>query len=105
MILPGTSRKTVVVEMKVEMVIEVQADDTHDDIEFLLNESSHCANNEIEKLYREVTEQQGEYTRPCGCARTEFSYLREATEQDHKRLLFVPESSGGESERPGSHGE
>lgn len=69
--------KTVLVEMKTLMLMEVPDHNDEDRINFWLNESSHCAANEFESLYEATKD-----NNYCGCFCTEFKYLREADEED-----------------------
>lgn len=85
-----TQRKTVVVEMKVLMVVTVPQSDTSKDVESFLNDSSHCSSNEIGQLYRESIRNPG----ACNtCHRTDFKFVREATEEDHVFLAWNSEAA------------
>lgn len=76
--------KTVVVEMKILMLVDVQDDSTISGIESFLNESSHCTDNEIENLANNLM------VGSClSCANSNFTFLREATEHD---LLNIPDA-------------
>jgi hypothetical protein len=75
-----TQRRTVKIELKTWLVISVPQSWTEDDINFYLNNSSHCIGNEIEQLAEENQRVPGEC---CSCHRTESKYLGEATAEDH----------------------
>lgn len=78
--------RTVVLEMKVQYVVEVPRSWTGDDIYFHRNESSSCANNDI----RTINEQLDGHDGRCICSRQETRFIREATEEDHEEMAFVP---------------
>lgn len=68
--------KRVIVEMKIKAVAVVPDDWDKDNVEFLLNESSHCASNEFEALAEKW--KAAEDNDLCfGCAFTEFEYKDE----------------------------
>lgn len=75
--------KTVVVEMKVRYMIEVPRHWDQGTIEFHRNESSSCANNDINLLAKYA-----DWEGPCFCGNAEVRYLREATEEDHENFPF-----------------
>lgn len=79
--------RTIVMEMKVEMVIEVPEKWDKDMCEFHKNESSWCASNILRELER-MDDKMG-----CLCLPTEFSYVREATKEDEdKHGIHISES-------------
>lgn len=65
--------KLVKVEMQIEMLVSVPSTYTDEDIEFFLNESSHCSMNEIEQFWKECNNT----SEGCcnSCARTNFKVL------------------------------
>lgn len=69
-------RKTVVVEMKVQLVVEVPEDYDKDAIHFRYNEGTYCMSNMIEELQR-IDREVG-----CLCQPSEIKYIREATKED-----------------------
>jgi hypothetical protein len=75
-------KRTVVVRMAIEYVVEVPEDWSEVDVKFHRNESSWCAGNaqaELDKLF-EYTRAQG----GCVCNRTKYEFMREATEDDER---------------------
>jgi hypothetical protein len=86
-------KRTVVIEMKAKMVLSVPRSWTEDDILFHLNESSHCASNEIRQLYEESIAEEN----VCNvCSRTEFSFVQEASLQDHENMSWRGEKGAEE---------
>lgn len=75
-------QRTVVVRFTVEMVREVPEDWNRDSLEFHLNESSWCASNLIGDMEKIDTDAH------CLCSNVTGEYLREATEDDEKRLGY-----------------
>jgi len=76
--------RPVVIELIVQMVIHVGDQSTAEDINFYLNESSHCLGTEIETLYAE------DHLNPglCfTCHRASAKYLRDATNEDLCNLV------------------
>jgi hypothetical protein len=76
-------KRTVVVRMQIEYVIEVPEHWTEDHIEFHRNESTWCAGNaqsELDALF-EYTEKQED----CVCLLTKCEFVREATEDDEDK--------------------
>lgn len=95
--------RTVVVEMTIQYVRSVPANWTTSDIEFLLNYSSSCHDNEIRYIadQQEAIDESQEKARkspdtseaiPCTCERTSFKYIREATAEEMEQFGF----NGGE---------
>jgi hypothetical protein len=79
-------KRTVIVEYKIEVLLEVPEDWDKDMIEFHRNEGSWCASNIIEEL-RRLDERAG-----CLCRLLECSFLREASEQDEQNYGHSPSS-------------
>lgn len=77
--------RTVAVELKTWLVVEVPAAWDEEQIRFHLNDSSHCAGNEIGQLAEEENRVEGEC---CSCFRTEMKFLREATADDQARTRW-----------------
>lgn len=76
-------KRTVVVRMQIEYVVEVTEYWDADNIEFHRNESSWCAGNAAEELaglFERMEERGG-----CPCSIVEYSYVREANEEDEER--------------------
>lgn len=69
-------RRTIVMEMKVEIVIDVPEIWDEYMCDFHHNESSWCSSNIIENL-KHMDKAMG-----CLCDVTEFKYIREATKED-----------------------
>jgi hypothetical protein len=82
-------QRTVVVEFKTWMVVTMPQCFDEDLINFQLNESSACSSRYVNQLYEEANQEEG----ICHtCFRTEMKFLREATEEDHKKLSFIPKN-------------
>lgn len=80
-------KKNVVIELRVKMIVKVPTEWTGDDIDFWLNESSHCLNNEVDQLYMECNDPYFVENSWCNiCARAEGEYIRNASEEDMKQL-------------------
>jgi hypothetical protein len=87
-------RRTVVVKATIEYIVEVPESWNQHDIEFHRNDSSWCTNNMVKELDELCLNN-------CICHRTEFSYIREATQDDHsdlnedyeKKLLLTEEEN------------
>lgn len=73
------ARKLVPVRMTVYLKVEVPDDWDDDAIEFFLNESSHCSNNEVRQLADECDRLGNER---CFCSRTSFVVDREWWEKN-----------------------
>lgn len=82
--------RTVVVRMQVDLVVAVPEGWDEQMINFHRNESSWCASNVIEEL-NELVERTG----GCLCRFSEFTYLREADDNDeYNQNLFVKNLPG-----------
>lgn len=68
-------QRTVVLEAKIQMVVEVPIFWSEEDILFHRNEGSWCATNLVDELQRGPD---------CLCDHAEFSFVREANETDEK---------------------
>src|SRR5208283_2580480 len=79
-------KRTVVLEMKIKYVVEVPRSWDVDMINFHRNESSFCSNNDIDTIVRQLKQHKNR----CICFRSETSFVREATEQDHDEMAFTP---------------
>lgn len=84
----------VVVEVRIKMVLDVSQSWTNDPdrdlkdyVEFWLNESSHCAGNELGKL-AERLDARG---LGCSCNQTETEFVRVATPDDKTRFHYEGE--------------
>jgi hypothetical protein len=69
--------KKVVVKLEINMVVEAQDEDTAEDVEFFLNESSHCIENELDALSNNFKK-----GFCVACANSKVTYLRDADEHD-----------------------
>lgn len=77
------------IDLTVRMIITVPQEWGADEIDFYLNESSHCLGNEILQLAEEEQSKPG----TCfTCFRAEARYVRDATAGDLEALR--PESEG-----------
>jgi hypothetical protein len=74
-------RKSIVLRMAIDYVVEVPQSWTEEDITFFYNESTHCADNEFNQIADEI-----EGDEHCLCHRSTNTYLRDATEADHETL-------------------
>jgi queuine/archaeosine tRNA-ribosyltransferase len=73
-------------EIKIRYVAVVPQSSSEDDINFHRNEGSFCLNNDINQIHEESNQENG----ICHiCNRAETTYLREATEDDHKELSWL----------------
>jgi hypothetical protein len=80
-------QRTVVVELKMELVVTEPESFDPDSIEFGFNESSSCQSNIVTNRLGELVDRLG-----CVCGLIEVKFLREATPEDEKRQkLFVKE--------------
>jgi hypothetical protein len=68
--------RTVMVEIKATMIMDVPEDWEESMVEFHMNESSSCADNLLRKL-SDQAERVG-----CSCSFVEGRFLREATDED-----------------------
>jgi hypothetical protein len=78
--MPFEKWKKVLVKVETFIVVSVPADNTVEDTEFLLNESSHCASNEFEAI-GEIVKRDGPGD-PCGCFFSKFTVVRDARKSD-----------------------
>ena len=76
--------RNVFVQLTVPLLMEFSDDMTDEDIEFFLNESSHCSSNELESAAVSVSSEHGT---GCGCLVTEFKVLSEPTSAIDIRAL------------------
>jgi hypothetical protein len=79
-------QRTVVVEMKIRYVTEMPASWTKDEIEFKLNESSSCADNEVRVVCASAEAAPENYCNTC--RRTEFRFVGEATAEDMEEMGY-----------------
>jgi hypothetical protein len=85
--------RTVIVEMSISYVRAVPKSWTVSDIEFLLNDSSSCADNEV-RLVAEQADAAPE--NHCNtCQRTDFRFLREATAEEMEKFGFNAQRKEG----------
>lgn len=82
-------QRTIVVEFKTKMVITMPAVWDIEMIDFSMNGSSACMSRYVDQLYKETNRDE----HICNiCSRSEMKYLREATEEDHENLAFIPKN-------------
>lgn len=74
-------RRTVVVQVTTEYVVDVGESWTEDNIEFHRNESTWCASNGMDEIVRMLATRND----LCCCGYTSYKYLREATAEDEER--------------------
>jgi hypothetical protein len=79
-------QRTVVIEMKIRYVTEMPAAWTKDEIEFKLNESSSCADNEVQVVCASAETGSENYCNTC--QRTEFQFIGEATAEDMEKMGY-----------------
>lgn len=82
-------QKTVVVELTVRMVIDMPRVWDADMINFSMNDSSACTSRYFDQLFVESNQSPNLCTT---CHRTEMTYLRDATENDHETFHYIPEN-------------
>ena len=70
--------RTIVMEMKIEIVMEVPESWDEEMCNFHKNQGSWCATNIIDTL-KKINKVNG-----CLCSVSEFKYIREATDEDEK---------------------
>jgi hypothetical protein len=79
-------QRTVVVEFKTKMVINMPQTWDEGMVNFSMNGSSACMSRYVEQLHEETNQEEN----ICHiCFRSEMKYLREATAEDHKKLSYV----------------
>jgi len=79
--------KKVIIELTVKMIVEVPKVWNKHNIEFWLNESSHCLENEIIQLTNEIRKRDIERPDTCSiCHRATGKYIKDANEKDIKYL-------------------
>lgn len=82
-------QRTVVIEMKIRLVVDVPEDWTVDNIEFKYNGSSHCLSNVFDQIAGELEYLDNKEEGICHiCHRAEAHYVREATALDHEELAY-----------------
>ena len=65
----------------------IAATDIAHQVEFYLNDSSHCASNELRKLATRLEERSS----GCACNHIESKFVRAATKEDQERYHYEPE--------------
>lgn len=78
-------------ELRIRYVTEVPRSWDVDAIEFSRNESSRCADSDVQQIAEELGlfEDEPDESRVCACSRSASTYLREATEEDHRDLGYL----------------
>src|SRR5882672_3000440 len=74
-------RRSIVLRMHIDYIVEVPKAWTEEEIRFFYNDSSHCADNEFNQIAGEIDDEG-----ICLCHRASNEYIREATEADHEDL-------------------
>lgn len=79
-----TKQRFVKVNLTVPVILSVMEDSTAEDVEFLINDSSSCADNYVEDFiaqfkYRQTTED-------CYCCEATAKYVGEAAPEAVKRV-------------------
>ena len=93
-------KKSVVVTMTTEFVVEVPRDWTRHDIEFQRNEGNRCSDGDIRALAdlieKNDTLQSDPKTMdqvgPCHCRGSHYRVVRDATQEDHESLPCLASS-------------
>jgi hypothetical protein len=81
-------QRTVVLEMTIQYVASVPAYWDQAQIEFHRNDSSSCSDNEVRLIAHQVEAFNEDR---CTCKRTQFRFVREATQQDMDEMGFQSE--------------
>lgn len=83
-------QRTVVLRLEIEFVASVSDYWDEEQIHFHRNEGSYCTGNDIKDIARscgyEVSPRPGGHLSRCGCETGKVTYVREASEDDHKDL-------------------
>jgi len=81
--------RTVIIEARIKMLISVPESWDSDMVEFHRNEGSWCASNVVEEL--------DDQAKRCGCLcnDAEFSFVREATDEDEAEYRYSVRSIKG----------
>ena len=83
MLIKSEIHKKVLVNVIIKHIIEVPENWNDYDIDFYMNESSHCLSNEITDIH--IQHERLLHERPgygCFCYRTTGEYIRDATDED-----------------------
>ena len=78
-------KRTIIIEVKINLLVSVPEDWDTEMVEFHFNESSYCSSNlidELKSLRKRVN---------CICPFTEITFVREATEEDEEYYGFDKE--------------
>ncbi len=87
----GLVRRSVVLRMSIEFVAAVPQSWDKDQIEFHRNEGTFCSANDIDAVTEALRAQNPDVDgSPCFCFCSRTELVREATEDDHKRLPHGP---------------
>jgi hypothetical protein len=78
-------KRSVVLRMEVEMVVDVPDHWTPENIEFHRNDGTWCTSNAFQELARATDKPNAN----CGCSCSKFTFLREATKEDHEKLVVT----------------
>ncbi len=84
-------KRTVVIKMTLEYVVDVPEHWTKENIEFHRNDGTWCSDNALGEL-EELSKYLETSDKGCLCSAAEFEYLREATTEDEERYgVFADE--------------
>lgn len=88
------NRKKVIVELSIKIITDVPVDWSEHDIEFWLNGSSHCLENEFAQVAEEM--EYNDKVRPntcCVCQRASGKYIRDVMdEDDYSEFGYIEEN-------------
>lgn len=76
--------KTVVVEVKAELVIVVPESWSTHDVEHFLNDSGNCQDNQLTALNDQIETRGQKDGSGCACGKLRMHYIREASKEDEE---------------------
>lgn len=79
-------KRTIIVQVTFDLLLEVPENWNEYDIEFWMNEGSSCANNLHADIGRQINRMHGQHY--CMCGLTHGKFIREATEQDEAKYTL-----------------
>lgn len=86
-------KRTVIIELKIPILVEVPVSWKEDDITLFYNDSSHCFDNIVNDLLELRRKLQSTDRCMCGIPKWGFDdgilYRREATEEDHTKFAYA----------------
>lgn len=80
-------KRTIVMSVTTKLLVEIPAYYSEEQIHFFYNEGTNCSDNQIGALYDQM-QRMTEAEVGCACRNTRCKYIREATEEDHRRFAF-----------------